>query len=1155
MEMITRKELETRRRLFAVAIFFGLSATTAQASAVQTEYLYSNGSPVAELKFFDGGEFSSDYDFGRTIINGVKFGASYWKNIFDLRTTKTPWQIAVTSSERQLITGKTFSFYNAEPTQENFLVQMLQDGRTLEPFDLKSFAEDKISAEDVPKYLQEKAASEGYSALAVLTIGDNLGATREENLRGWHVDDKTILPTNEQAADLVSAVRLELAHALGVEALTDSSTELKFSDALNDRRTWTLHLTDLNRNFAVAGMPIVTSEQFAAMLEENPELNPNDFFIADDKIYFLGRNVTEVLETATFDGAKGIPLNAWNDANFDGVQSLIPGLLSGLPYKNYTTFTELELAAMQDIGYSFDRKKYFGRSIYTNGGTLTNANAWASSEPLAIGLHIWGRNNLVTQRGNISATGTGSVGIRVDGSDNKLIVPQGTQIAGLDKGILVSYGREHNLDIGGEIFSGGNALEFNFGSNMLGAAGEYRGSYLRYLRGLSNGEIITARNLPLVMTDGFNYFADELDGALVDTVNLSGTLYGNRAIYIGKNAFVRNINLDGATIYGDIVSDWKHFTAADGFLSGGAINPIKIQYGGKSFDARKYIPDLTTHLNFNANTNYGGNIIGADNLKMHINAGTLNFTGAADVVSVDVGRGAQLFGGNFTLHDMSADLAEGFFDDTTGTFFNHGTIGAASPDTNLIISGNLVSDGFLKKISGGSAGSIIVNGSANVDGSTVTTDNLLPNETETVLIADSITGEITNPEGKPYPLSSMLNATGKIVGNTLTVTTSEANNLCDLTKQEKETLDAMKSMSDNLSDETQREEMRELYNLNPPEAKKTLSQISSTDAAQIMSVAQQSTAVDKMLSERINKIFSPDYVEVPVRPLKFTDDVDDESVDEVIEVPVKVPARQENNFWLNYSKNWGSLRGGTDYHGSVIVGGYDRPFGKHWRGGIFATYGTIGYSADSSRATVYDTRGGLYAGWHNRESDFYFYINGGQLRNSLHRGISSLGLSTNAKYKSHIIEIGGEYKYDLQPKRTWHVSPFVNFQTSLLRQNAYNEHGAGIYNQHVEADRNTYFAAQIGLDFKRYTRTGMFGIRFGVKHGFTGVDPDLTIRYEGDTSNRYRLRHERDKTHFVFSLRGDNEFANGWFLGGEMELQRGSHDKDLTASLTLRRMW
>lgn len=620
--------------------------------------------------------------------------------------------------------------------------------------------------------------------------------------------------------------------------------------------------------------------------------------------------------------------------------------------------------------------------------------------------------------------------------------------------------------------------------------------------------------------------AVEFTDESIENFNLSNAITGNEyAIYIGKNSFVKNINInDGAQIFGDIISDWN-----------------------------EYIPDLVTNLNINTNFDFGGNISGAESIKLNVNTGTMKFSGEADILSVDVGIGAKLFGGTFNLHNVNANLADGS-DATTGTFINHGMIGAGTSNTNLVINGNLISDGILKKVSGGSAGSIIVNGNANVEGSTVITDSLLPNETATVLIANSITGNIKNTTGNPVPISAMLTATGEIVGNTLTVTTHEADGnslLTGLNSNELETCGAMNKMFDKL-DSKKQNEMRDFYNLEPPEAKQALSQIGSNDAAQIMSVAQQNTALDRMISSRITKVFAQDYINVNIHPLKFADGEDD-SPD--VTVKVKVPSRQENNFWLNYMKNWGSLRGGTDYHGSVIVGGYDRPFGKNWRAGIFATHGTIGYSADSSRATVYDTRLGLYAGYHNRESDVYLYLNGGQLRNSLHRGISSLGLSTNAKYKSRIIELGGEYEYDLTPKKIWHVSPFINFQTSHLKQNSYNEHGAGIYNQHVASGSNTYFAAQAGLDLKRYYRTGMIGLKFGVKHGFTGADPDLKISYEGDGSSSYRLRKERDKTHFVFSVRGESEFARGWFMGGEAELQHGKNDKDVTASIMLRRMW
>ena len=645
-----------------------------------------------------------------------------------------------------------------------------------------------------------------------------------------------------------------------------------------------------------------------------------------------------------------------------------------------------------------------------------------------------------------------------------------------DSGIEISEGSEQIVNVSENIFTTGNAVEFN-------------------------------------------------DKAFVENFNLSSVLRGGKyAIYIGEDSFVRNINLNaGAQLEGDIFSEWSM---------------------GDTYDSER-----VTNLNFNTDIEYGGNISGANNMKIYITGGTTKFSGAANVLSVDVGLGAKLFGGTFNLNEQSGDS-------TAGTFINHGTIGAGSPNTNLVINGNLISDGVLQKVSGGSAGSIIVNGHANVEGSTVTTDSLLPNETATVLVAESISGNIKNPAGNPVQISGMLTATGEIVGNTLTVTTQAISSAETpppaLDKPQAETFCAMNNMYDKL-DGKKKNEMRKLYNLQPAEAGKALEQIGSPDGARIMSVAQQSSAVDRMIADRINKVFAHDHIDLNIHPMKFADG-DDESEPELT-VEVEVPKARENNFWINYMKNWGSLRGGTDYHGSAIVGGYDRPFGRNWRAGVFATYGTLGYGAESSRATVYDTRLGLYAGCHNRQSDIYFYINGGQLRNSLHRGISSLGLSTNAKYKSHIIEIGGEYKYDLTPEKIWHVSPFVNFQASHLKQNSYEEKGAGIYNQHVESNSNTYFAAQAGLDLKRYYRTGMFGMRFGVKRGFTGADPDLTVSYEGDTSSSYRLRNKRDKTHFIFSIRGESDFADGWSLGGEAEFQRGENDRDLTASVMLRRIW
>ncbi|MCR5833834.1 MAG: autotransporter domain-containing protein [Selenomonadaceae bacterium] len=739
---------------------------------------------------------------------------------------------------------------------------------------------------------------------------------------------------------------------------------------------------------------------------------------------------------------------------------LAVGIFWGMTSCQAAAETEIDLNGNEIIDESNTETETFLHHIKKYDYIFTNETSYESDTKNEVALKISGKNNVITQSGDIYLSGKKAVCVEIEGTDNMLIIPLGTTVNSVGvkgKGIVVSSGQNHVVKIIGTLSASGNAIEVT-------------------------------------------------NDSAVANIDLFGTLQGNNVIYIAKKAEVSEINIESdAEISGNIFS----------------------------------VSDKTTNVNVNSDFNYDGNFSGAGNINLNVNSGKMNYGGTAKIVNVTISKNASLFGGKFTVD----------------TFTNHGTIGAGSGETNLIINGDLISDGVLKKISGGSNGVIVVTGTANVEGSTVTTDSLLPNETTTVLIADKVTGNIVNTTDNPVKISAMLTATGEIMGNTIKVTTHEIECIEELNQQEAETYDAMKNMFGNLQDETQQNEMRTFYNLEKSEAKETLTQISSNDAAQIMSVAQQSTVADKMIANRITRVFSmniPEYMDVVVNPMHLADG---ESDTPEVKVKVKVPTSQDNNLWINYMKNWGTLRGGTDYHGNAMVMGYDKSFGRKWRGGVFATYGSISYGADSSRATVYDTRFGIYAGYHNRASDLYLYVNGGQLRNSLNRGLYSLGLSTNAKYKSHIAEIGGEYKYDLQPRRKWHVSPFINFQASYLKQDAYNESGAGIYNQHVEADSNTYFAAQVGLDIKRYYKTGMFGLRFGVKHGFTGADPDLNISYEGDGTRVYNLRQKRDKTHFVFSLRGENEFARGWFVGGEAELQLGNHDKDVTASVMLRRTW
>ena len=168
-----------------------------------------------------------------------------------------------------------------------------------------------------------------------------------------------------------------------------------------------------------------------------------------------------------------------------------------------------------------------------------------------------------------------------------------------------------------------------------------------------------------------------------------------------------------------------------------------------------------------------------------------------------------------------------------------------------------------------------------------------------------------------------------------------------------------------------------------------------------------------------------------------------------------------------------------------------------------------------------------------------------------------MGLGAEAKYDAHLLEIGGEYKYDLHADdgKIWHISPYIGFQLSRLQQDAYRENGAGIFNQQIAGMHNTYFVGNLGMEFKRYLKQGSYGLRMGVKHAFAGADPEMSFRYEGNNGRNYTLHNSQDKTHFICSLSGETEFSKGWFLSGEAQLQKGAHDKDVSATVQFKRVW
>ncbi len=71
----------------------------------------------------------------------------------------------------------------------------------------------------------------------------------------------------------------------------------------------------------------------------------------------------------------------------------------------------------------------------------------------------------------------------------------------------------------------------------------------------------------------------------------------------------------------------------------------------------------------------------------------------------------------------------------------------------------------------------------------------------------------------------------------------------------------------------------------------------------------------------------------------------------------------------------------------------------------------------------------------------------------------------------------------------------------------------------------------------------------------TGAEPRLRYSYMGDQANSCDMRNVQERTHFVLSVGGETELGKGWSIGGDAGFVRGSHDKEWSCSVTVKRMW
>ena len=256
------------------------------------------------------------------------------------------------------------------------------------------------------------------------------------------------------------------------------------------------------------------------------------------------------------------------------------------------------------------------------------------------------------------------------------------------------------------------------------------------------------------------------------------------------------------------------------------------------------------------------------------------------------------------------------------------------------------------------------------------------------------------------------------------------------------------------------------------------------------------------------------------------------------------------DWWLRSFSEWES------YYDDAVSGksrsvaaGMDMNTGKETRTGIYGMYNHTELNGGAAKGLQQDWRIGAYMGKQHGAVQQYGYVNYGKLGNHFNSPWQDV------KYHGQIVELGGEYKYDLHHDdgKTYHVSPYVNMQASRYMQKGYRQPFVGDIESVVASINNNYLAGETGVELRRELQNGNYAVRLGYKRVFAGEEPVFANDYEqnGNISRGMRYSEAIDKDYLHLTLSGTLKLTKNLSATAEGGWLEGEHDRELKADVKL----
>ncbi len=258
------------------------------------------------------------------------------------------------------------------------------------------------------------------------------------------------------------------------------------------------------------------------------------------------------------------------------------------------------------------------------------------------------------------------------------------------------------------------------------------------------------------------------------------------------------------------------------------------------------------------------------------------------------------------------------------------------------------------------------------------------------------------------------------------------------------------------------------------------------------------------------------------------------------------------DWWLRSFSEWENY-GDDAVSGKSrsVAAGMDMNTGKETRTGIYGMYNHTELNGGGAEALQQDWRVGAYMGKQHRAVQQYGYVNYGKLGNHFnYPGMDN-------KYRGQIVELGGEYKYDLHHAdgKIYHVSPYVNVQASRYMQKSYRQAFPILPGGELVAAavNNNYLAGETGVELRRELQNGNYAVRLGYKRVLAGEGPELAYDVEmgGSRVPAISCSNDIDKDYLHLTVGGTLKLTKNLSATAEGGWLEGRHDRELKADVKL----